>query len=95
MDLSRLPTPVAESWDWQLRGACRDVDNAGFFYPERERGANRRRSEERAKTVCRACPVLSECREYALVTREPYGVWGAMTPLERRIELAAMQRTAA
>ncbi|MCW2678043.1 MAG: transcription factor WhiB, partial [Modestobacter sp.] len=22
-DIRRLPTPVAEVWDWQLHGACR------------------------------------------------------------------------
>lgn len=23
-DVRRLPTPVTEIWDWQIRGACRD-----------------------------------------------------------------------
>jgi len=30
------------------------------------------------------CPVLEECREHALSTREPYGVWGGMSEEERR-----------
>ena len=25
-EISRLPGPVADLWDWQLRGACREAD---------------------------------------------------------------------
>lgn len=38
----------------------------------------------RAKMLCKTCPVLNECREYVLLAGEPYGVWGALTPKERR-----------
>ncbi|MEX0427258.1 WhiB family transcriptional regulator [Nocardioides sp. DS6] len=31
---------------------------------------------ERAKELCRTCPVRSGCLEGALVRREPWGVWG-------------------
>jgi WhiB family redox-sensing transcriptional regulator len=31
---------------------------------------------ERAKTMCRACPVRAECLQTALEQREPWGVWG-------------------
>lgn len=84
VDVHRLPGPVAQHWAWQLRAACRDLDNARFFHPERERGARRIERAEDAKAVCRGCPVIVECRHHALVTREQYGVWGGMTQEERR-----------
>jgi WhiB family transcriptional regulator, redox-sensing transcriptional regulator len=60
------------------------MDSSLFFHPEYERGQARAARDERAKAVCRGCPVLAACREHALTVREPYGVWGAMTVEERR-----------
>jgi WhiB family redox-sensing transcriptional regulator len=88
-DVSRLPRPVTEVWDWQLQARCRDADSDIFFHPEQERGDVKLRREERAKAACRACPVLERCRQYALAVHEPYGIWGGMTPRERSAELAA------
>ncbi|HEX6869507.1 MAG TPA: WhiB family transcriptional regulator [Micromonosporaceae bacterium] len=82
-NLSRLPGPMAEVWDWQRRGACRGRDTAQFFHPEGERGASRTRRELAAKAVCLACPVRAECAAHALRAREPYGVWGGFTEAER------------
>jgi WhiB family redox-sensing transcriptional regulator len=53
------------------------------FFPEDDSRRHRRRKEERAKRICRDCPVISECREHALRTPETYGIWAAMTPRER------------
>ena len=78
-----LPTPVTEVWDWQLQAACRGMDGAVFFHPERERGAAKEGRDERAKAVCRTCPVIASCRRYALEVQEPYGVWGGLTAAER------------
>jgi WhiB family redox-sensing transcriptional regulator len=82
-ELSRLPGPVADLWDWQLEGSCRQVNPDVFFHPEGERGSARRTRDAAAKEVCLGCPVLVQCREHALRVREPYGVWGAMTEDER------------
>jgi WhiB family redox-sensing transcriptional regulator len=30
------------------------------------------------------CAVRRECLEYALTTKEPYGIWGGLTEVERR-----------
>ncbi|BDA64889.1 MULTISPECIES: WhiB family transcriptional regulator [Actinomyces] len=83
-DASRLPGPISALWEWQYRGACLGMDSSMFFHPEGERGSSRRRRDERAKAVCRRCPVLEECRSHALRTHEPYGVWGGMSEDERR-----------
>lgn len=86
--ISRLPGPVADIWDWQLDGACRSIDPGVFFHPEGERGPARRRRDAAAKAICETCPVLEACRAHALAVREPYGVWGAMTEHEREAHFA-------
>jgi WhiB family transcriptional regulator, redox-sensing transcriptional regulator len=82
-DVSRLPGPNADFWDWQLRGSCRGTDSDLFFHPEGERGQARSSREESAKEVCLHCPVCKPCQEHALKVHEPYGVWGGMTEEER------------
>ncbi|ALG14806.1 WhiB family transcriptional regulator [Kibdelosporangium phytohabitans] len=80
----RLPKPVVEQWDWQLQGNCRGQESAVFFHPDNERGPARRMRQARAKQVCHDCPVLMQCRQHALKTREPFGVWGGLDEDERR-----------
>lgn len=82
--VSRLPHPVAAEWDWQLHAACRGVDTQVFFSPEAERGSRRLARERVAKAVCSTCPVLNTCRDHAIRAAEPFGVWGGLTPDERR-----------
>jgi hypothetical protein len=38
----------------------------------------------RAKAVCRRCPVMIQCRTWALTTGQAAGVWGGMSEDERR-----------
>lgn len=83
VEISRLPGPVADLWEWQLDGACRDADPTLFFHPEGERGPARRKRDAAAKAVCESCPVMDLCREHALAVREPYGVWGGMSEDDR------------
>lgn len=82
-NVTRLPGPIAEVWDWQRNGACRGRDSAQFFHPDGERGASRARRESAAKAVCITCPVRAECAAHALAAKEPYGVWGGFTETER------------
>jgi WhiB family transcriptional regulator, redox-sensing transcriptional regulator len=62
---------------WRERGACVVVPT-GVFFP------GRGRSVEPAKAVCRACPVMAECREYALGIPDLKGVWGGLAEDERQ-----------
>jgi WhiB family redox-sensing transcriptional regulator len=82
-DVSRLPGPVADLWEWQLLAACRGEDSSVFFHPEGERGVARRNRDLQAKAICANCPVRRECATHALTVREPYGVWGGMSEEER------------
>jgi WhiB family redox-sensing transcriptional regulator len=82
-DISRLPGPLSDNWEWQLFGACRKQDTELFFHPEGERGPRRDGRESAAKAVCATCPV------HALAAREPYGVWGGLSEHEREDLIAA------
>lgn len=69
--------------DFQDRGACRNHDPE-LFFPPSEAGPAAERQVAQAKAVCHLeCPVLTECRAYAL-TYGPDGIWGGMTEAERR-----------
>ncbi len=92
-EISRLPGPIADVWEWQLQGACRDYDTNLFFHPEGERGPARRNRDAAAVTICSACPVVRSCREHALAVREPYGVWGALTEDDRERIYTAQRGT--
>ncbi len=73
---------------WQQEAACRGPLGAVFFPPPTtERKREKLAREAKAKQICFACPVLSECREYAISIREPHGVWGGLSEKERRVLL--------
>ena len=91
-DVSRLPGPMIDAWEWQYEAACRDLDTELFFHPEGERGSTRRRRAANAKAICATCPVIEQCRSYALAAQEPYGIWGGMTEEERREEIRSSGR---
>lgn len=82
-----LPGPNADLWDWQLQGACRGENSEVFYHPDGERGRSRQLRENRAKAICRNCPVIEACRAHALECNEPFGVWGGMTEAERAAHL--------
>jgi WhiB family redox-sensing transcriptional regulator len=88
-DLTRLPGPRAELWEWQQYAACAGLGTERFFHPDGERGQRRAGREVAAKAVCADCPVRAACAGHALQVREPYGVWGGMTEGEREEILAA------
>jgi WhiB family redox-sensing transcriptional regulator len=82
-EVSRLPGPIADVWEWQLHGSCREANPTLFFHPAGERGPARRTRTDAAQAVCGTCPVIQQCRVHALAVREPYGVWGGLTEEER------------
>jgi WhiB family redox-sensing transcriptional regulator len=64
---------------WMDQGACVGVD-AEVFFPSR--GENDKAEE--ARKYCWACPVRSQCLEYALANGEKFGMWGGMSERQRR-----------
>lgn len=59
--------------------ACTDED-AEKFYPKRHGDVD----YAPAQAICRRCALLYQCRDWALNTGQQHGVWGGMTPRERR-----------
>jgi len=66
------------SWisDWTTSASCRRSDPDALFV----QGA----AQNRAKVICHACSVRTECLADALDNRTEFGVWGGMTERERR-----------
>ena len=81
--------PRSPGMDWLSEARCKGQPTAIFFADDNERGMKLRRNERRAKQICWSCPVLEACRHYALSADEHYGIWGALTPSERRQVRAA------
>ena len=91
--MAQLPlaqVPADMQWAWQELGACRDRELSLFFHPVNARGRSRRDREAAAKSVCRSCVVRAECLDYAIRSREPYGVWGGLSEDEREAIFATL-----
>lgn len=67
---------------WTADAGCRDADPELFFPSAEDRASGR------AIAICRACPVVRECLEWALEHCE-YGVWGGTTTRQRTAIRAA------
>ena len=89
---------LATDAEWREEAACLAYPAVVFFgLDDSETPVERRSREEKAKRICETCPVQRECLEYALATREQYGIWGGLTEIERKALLrarAAGRRTA-
>lgn len=71
--------------DWRLRSACKGMDQDIFLGPdEPETTSQRNERIDSAKAVCGGCSVRVECLDWANAANERYGVWGGLTPSERR-----------
>ena len=79
-----LPAILATNWRWQQHARCRGM-NPAIFFPTPDRGRALLRRETSAKTICRTCPVLTQCRSHALTVGERYGVWGGLSTAERAL----------
>ncbi|CAL9672450.1 WhiB family transcriptional regulator [Streptomyces sp. enrichment culture] len=75
--------------NWRDRSACREED-PDLFFPIGNTGPALLQIEE-AKAVCRRCPVMERCLQWALENGQEHGVWGGLDEDERR----RMQRRAA
>ena len=70
---------------WQVKAACRGPETWLFFPPAHaERKDEREERETRAKAICQRCSVRTDCLDFAVRTREPYGIWGGLTESERQ-----------
>ncbi|MFJ9406847.1 WhiB family transcriptional regulator [Streptomyces sp. NPDC101393] len=75
--------------NWRHHAVCRDEDPE-LFFPIGNTGPALLQTEE-AKALCRRCPVMEECLQWALESRQAYGVCGGTSEEERQ----TMRRRAA
>lgn len=71
--------------DWTDHAACRNHDPEIWFPPVLESGGAARTHPQvtRAVEICRQCPVIAECLEWAQETRVRHGIWGGLIPADR------------
>ena len=69
--------------DWMNDAVCRQVDPE--IFTGEDTPARRHMQMNKAVKICRDCPVMDRCRDYAftLASHEPiHGVWGGLRPSE-------------
>jgi Transcription factor WhiB len=70
-------------WSWRRFAACSVRLDLDWIDPSAADAVE-------CREVCAACPVQRQCRTTALRTREPWGIWGGLTPYERT-DLAVLE----
>lgn len=78
----RAPDTLQPADDWRARAACREEDPE-LFFPVGQ-GPDATAQTGQAKEVCRRCPVMDQCLQWALETRQDAGVWGGASEQERK-----------
>lgn len=71
---------------------CRQFDPDTWF-PTGNSGPALQEAEK-AKSICRQCPIRMECLEHALVTRAEFGIWGGYDERERRLMMRQIPQSA-
>lgn len=86
----RAAPPTDRGPDWRDTASCRTEDPA-LFFPNGDSGPSLLAIEQ-AKAICRACPVVEACAQWAADTRQEYGIFGGLTEQERRANHRAKVR---
>jgi len=76
-DLGAAPHDPDSATIWMADGNCR-LHPPSMFFPSDGAGV------DRARRICKDCPVLGTCLEFALEERIDHGVWGGCSERERR-----------
>jgi WhiB family redox-sensing transcriptional regulator len=62
---------------WQFSAACDTQDTEIFF-------SELRSKVTKAKAICATCPVRSQCLSFAIAEDIDTGIFGGLTPAERK-----------
>jgi WhiB family redox-sensing transcriptional regulator len=69
---------------WREKAACKNLD-INLFFPDTERqSALSRKNNLKVKSICKKCPVQTNCIAYAMDNQIEYGMWGGFSSLERK-----------
>ena len=69
--------------NWRNRATCLEEDPE-LFFPVGSTGPAIVQMEK-ARVVCRRCGVIETCLSWAMDSGQDAGVWGALSPDERRV----------
>jgi hypothetical protein len=64
--------------DWRSEAKCKSVDTQSFYDTEESV------MKKQAAKYCPSCPVQNQCLYTAIVIHEKHGVWGGLTPKQRK-----------
>ncbi len=77
--------------DWYRHGHCRlGALDPDAWFPTTPAGPD----AERAKRICRRCPVTLDCLRHAVSDTDLDGIWGGTDAIERKAALRRLQRRA-
>lgn len=89
--------PQLKEWGdgrWRANAYCANSDTEKFF-PHRD-GVDAAMIVAQAQLCCASCTVRKECLEFALTNKLKYGIWGGVTPRNRRgLEVEDSKRASA
>mgnify|MGYP001250654885 FL=1 len=68
---------IAWDKDWSNRAMCKNLETEVFF-------PSRGEAVTPIKIICKSCPVVKPCLEYAMKSGEKFGIWGGTSERDRR-----------
>jgi hypothetical protein len=83
--------------EWITKAGALDPNRrtANHCHASKRLAGHGRPGVEAAKAICRGCPVVGPCLDWAIANGELDGVWGCMDPEERRLEVRRRRRSTA
>ncbi len=72
---------------WDDDAACKGHPDLPWFPPDKDELEGQDWSSflySIARPICTTCPCREECLNYALENKITYGMWGGLTPEERK-----------
>ena len=75
--------PAEDDATWREQASCATSDPEAWFPPELESGGWVA-ADAAPLRVCRRCPVATQCLEWAIASGCDYGIFGGLTPSQRR-----------
>jgi|TARA_R110002012_G_scaffold46515_4_gene122871 WhiB family redox-sensing transcriptional regulator len=75
--------PTIQDNMWQHDANCSDADST-LFIPTEMQGRKVSELYKQAKSYCFECVVRPECLTFAIYNNMTEGVWGGLTPLQRK-----------
>jgi len=82
LSLSEL-LPTIKDNVWQHSANCTDIDST-IFIPTEMQGRTVSKLYAKAKSYCFECEVRPECLTFAIYNNMTEGVWGGLTPKQRK-----------